>query len=360
MNRLNLKVGLFVLCAIALIIGTTIVLGAGVLLRKTIPAETYIDESVQGLDVGSAVKYRGVQIGTVNRIDFVGNVYDIPPSDPRYIDLGRLVLVQIDLRPETFGGAPLDRVNAGLQQMIDKGLRVRMASQGLTGTAYLEVDYLPPDRFPPIKVSWQPRGYYLPSAPSIISRFSSSAESLIQRLEETDLPGLIDQATRLVVELRATNQQVQALTGGEVIGAIARDAGAAVTALRKLSESGAEDVMAILVDFREAALRISGITGVVSEALNGGELGRALKNTEGLTRDARKAAAELPDMVGLLERTLARIDNLVTSGQRDISVTLENLGVMSENLRELSETAKRYPSQILFGDPPPRTGPERR
>lgn len=360
MNRQNLKVGIFVLIAIALIVGTAVLLGAGAMLRRSIPAETYIDESVQGLDVGSPVKYRGVQIGTVSHIDFVSNVYDVPPSDPRFQQLTRLVLVRIDLRPETFGGAPFDQANEGLQKMIQQGMRIRMASQGLTGTAYLEVDYLPPERYPALDVTWAPRGFYLPSAPSIISRFSSSAEQLIARLGDTDLPGLIEQATQLMVELRQTNRQVQSITSGEALGAVARDVGAAAGSLRKAAEAGTEDFLQVMIDFREAALRLNGITRLVNDALSGGELTRAMRNAEGLTRDARKAAAELPSMVEVLERALSRIDNLVASGQRDISVTLENLGVMSENLRELSENAKRYPSQLLFGDPPPRTTPGER
>ena len=45
-------------------------LGAGNVFKRTVTIETYFDESVQGLDVGSAVKYRGVQIGRVTRIGF--------------------------------------------------------------------------------------------------------------------------------------------------------------------------------------------------------------------------------------------------------------------------------------------------
>ena len=37
---------------------------------------------------------------------------------------------------------------------LDRGFRVRLASQGLTGVAYLEADYLDPERNPPLEIDW--------------------------------------------------------------------------------------------------------------------------------------------------------------------------------------------------------------
>ena len=34
--------------------------------------------------------------------------------------------------------------------------------------------------------------------------------------------------------------------------------------------------------------------------------------------------------------------------------TVENLRQISDNLRMLTDSAKRYPSQVVFGEPPPR------
>ncbi len=38
--------------------------------------ETYLNESVQGLEVGSKVRYRGVVVGEVRRIGFTYNIYE--------------------------------------------------------------------------------------------------------------------------------------------------------------------------------------------------------------------------------------------------------------------------------------------
>ena len=46
--------------------------------------------------------------------------------------------------------------------MITKGLRVRLASQGITGAAFLEADYIDPEKFPPMEIIWEPKTYYVP------------------------------------------------------------------------------------------------------------------------------------------------------------------------------------------------------
>ena len=57
------KLGAFVLVAVGIAVAAIVVLGAGTLFQKRFTVETYMDESIQGLDVGAPVKYRGVRIG---------------------------------------------------------------------------------------------------------------------------------------------------------------------------------------------------------------------------------------------------------------------------------------------------------
>jgi phospholipid/cholesterol/gamma-HCH transport system substrate-binding protein len=38
-------------------------------------------------------------------------------------------------------------------------------------------------------------------------------------------------------------------------------------------------------------------------------------------------------------------------------MTIHNIRITSENLKELTENARKYPSQLLFGKPPPRLEP---
>jgi paraquat-inducible protein B len=268
------KIGTFVLLAFTFIAIGMIALGAGTLFRKSIPMETYFNESVQGLDVGSAVKYRGVQIGRVEEIDFVQSVYKSDPTDIDFLKYSGYIIVRVALDPATFGGRPMSSVRPIIARMAKKGLRVRLASQGLTGTAYLEADYLSPTHYPALEIDWVPTSaIYVPSAPSTINRFAMYAEEVLRKLERTDIDKIGASLDELLITLR---------------------------------KSLDEDISPTFA-----------------------QLSRALQRTEGI----------------------------LASQEQTIEETLGNLRVISENFKDVSRDAKKYPSHILFGKPPPKIEP---
>ena len=61
----------------------------------------------------------------------------------------------------------------------------------------------------------------------------------------------------------------------------------------------------------------------------------------------------LASAIAHMQRTLMRLDRIIGGGESDLSTTLENMRQISENLRDLTENAKRYPSGVLLGEPPP-------
>jgi hypothetical protein len=53
-----------------------------------------------------------------------------------------------------------------------------------------------------------------------------------------------------------------------------------------------------------------------------------------------------------LDRTIQRADALLGDNQYDIRAVVQDLRVTADNLRTLSEIAKRYPPGLLIGGPP--------
>ena len=78
-----------------------------------------------------------------------------------------------------------------------------------------------------------------------------------------------------------------------------------------------------------------------------------------MLRTSTPARCELAHDVESRRIVMTEIQQLVQSSEpAGIGGTLDNVRVMSENLRDLTETLRSYPSLLLLGEPPPETGKE--
>jgi phospholipid/cholesterol/gamma-HCH transport system substrate-binding protein len=338
------KIGLFVISATVLATLTITILGGGTIFQKTTMAETYFEESVQGLDVGSPVSFRGVKIGKIADISLIRREY---ATGVHY------VLVRMALYPDAFPAKKGSSVREGLAAEVEKGLRCRLTVLGLTGTARLEADYLPPESNPPLKIDWQPHYAYIPSVASTITRLNEALDRIMMALEkinipamattfenalgllskvseEFDLKGVRGEAESLLAELRNTNGRLNEILRGKEVESILRNGSAMVTAGRSI----VEDSKMPLQKFQTALLDTS-------------------ESIDGLAKKLTAVSEGLPENLAGLQRTLRRLDGFLVNQQQEIEVILSNIRVISENFREVSENAKQYPSQLIFGTPPP-------
>ena len=119
----HFKLGLFVLFGIIAVVFAAAALGANALRRDTMVYHTYFNESVQGLEIGSPVKYRGVPIGTISAIDMAPDRRHVGVS----LELYTKELKRLGLTTESTGGV------VGTRFTIPDDLRTQLASQGITG-----------------------------------------------------------------------------------------------------------------------------------------------------------------------------------------------------------------------------------
>jgi phospholipid/cholesterol/gamma-HCH transport system substrate-binding protein len=338
------KIGIFVITAVVIGVLGVVVLGAGALFQKKSLVETYIDESVQGLDVGSPVKFRGVPVGRVEEITL---------TSVEYRTRLQYVLVRISISSNMFQFPVNDPSSPTLQRELDRGFRIRMAAQGLTGVAYLEADYLNPERNPPLRIDWRPYYPYIPSARSRITQLSDAVERILRNIEDINIPQItasiekslasmtkladsanLDkigvQVNALLTEVRETNRQVGALVSNPDLKKAIADASATAGRARQIVERAEKPVNQFLADMPQA-----------TEGLN-----RLVKRLDAVAND-------LPQTSGELRQTIQRMNRLIANQQRDIEQTMGNLRAISENMKEITESSKKYPSQTLFGGPPP-------
>lgn len=210
------KIGLFILVGMILLVSGIVMLGAGVFDKDKILFETYFDESVQGLNVGSPVKYRGVQIGSVDEITFVGEEYDL--EDDHAYKYGRYVMIKLAIERDILGNTTEKEINEIMDRFVrEDGLRIRLAYLGVTGLAYLELDFVNPSQIKPLVICWQPQSTYVPSVTNTIARMEDSVNDLINALDSDFFPLLknISEASEnipsLTKELNTTLISVRAI-----------------------------------------------------------------------------------------------------------------------------------------------------
>ncbi len=340
------KIGMFVIAAVLIGVVSIIVLGAGSLFQKTVTIETYFEESVQGLDNGSPLKFRGVGIGNIAEITLVGKEY---PTNRRY------VLIRANLLVDTLRVKSTPLTRADMKDEIEKGLRIRLSFQGLTGSAYLEMDYMDPKLHPPLDIDWEPVHCYIPSTSSTITRISVAVDRIMKNLESIDFKNTAEnfnnslkilsqtldkinigkvgqEAEILLSELRQTNRRVALLLKDPKIESLLPDAAATMAAARRFAEDTQQPVSQLLNTFNDVSDGMAKLA-VKLDALSG-------DTTESVVR---------------LRGILRRLDDLIAERQPDIETALENIRLISENLKEITGNAKKYPSQFLFGEPPPHT-----
>lgn len=335
------KIGAFILSALAIAVVGIVILGGGKWFKATTSWETYFDESVQGLAVGAPIKYRGVQVGTVKEIDFVGNKYRDELSPDDRLRYGRYVVVTGSVTPPIAYMTEEAR-SAARFKSIGTGLRVRLASQGVTGVVFLEVDYLDPQEYPVMEVPWKPTVDYVPSAPSTMTVLGTALHHIARGLEKADIQKVAGDLDALLVDMAAMIQETN------------------LPALKGRTEQMLTEVHHTARQIRRI-VQSPEIRDMIAEAAETVKTTRPMVvDLTHTTNQVRNAAEKLPTALMKLDRSLERIERLVTNNSRNLEETVDNLKSVSSHLREITENARRYPAQVFFGEPPPPAGAMRR
>ena len=327
----SLRVGLLMLLGTACAVGLVLFLGRDKV-ANGVRFETYFRESVQGLDVGAPVKFRGVTLGEVKEIGLVTADYmsaiAIDPAQPE----ARLVVVRWVVDPKRMGRMP------DQQTSVNLGLRARLGSQGITGLAYIELDFVDPKRFPADMVPWTPRDNYLPSMPSTITQVQDAAQALATKLQGIDFE-------RIVHTVQAVLDDVH----GELDGGSTHNALADIAVLARTLRSGTE-----AADLPGLAAEIRALTASLRTTLDSKETRGMIASATQASDRLAVATAKLPALLTALEATTRRAGASAADVQADLVPLLRDARAAVANLRETTETMRRYPASTLLGAPPPR------
>jgi paraquat-inducible protein B len=329
-----LRVGLLIIGGIALLIALIWFLAGGEIAHGTL-FESYFSESVQGLEVGAAVKYRGVTIGRVTGVGLVSAEYggDQPIDIKR--QTYRLVFVRYEVDTRRIGQMP------ATTEAVALGLRARLASQGLTGLSYLELDFVNPAHYPAEAVPWDPKAQYIPSMPSTIAQVQDAAQQLLARLNSVDFDKVVAQLNDLLTDVR-TN-----IASGDVHNMLVQ----ATTTLHTINDSvQAADLPGVTEQIRQ-------MSASLRDTVHGEQMQKLLTDADRAADRFANAAARLPSLIASVQATVQRAGNGTSDVEQGLIPLLRDMQATAQNLREMTDALRRYPAQVFAGPPPHATEP---
>lgn len=282
------RLGVFVLAAIGVLIAIILIFGSGQLFQKSFIVETYLKQSVTGLDTGAAVRFRGVKIGQVTMIGLSGDIYEKDiPFEKR--------LQYVVVRMQIFG----DKLTEDqIEEFVKNNLRARVKSMGITGVNYVEFDFSKGNAdYVPLAYGWKPAEPVIPSLPNQADEIISGLEKFVSTLNHTNIEETQKKFDQLLVNLNT-------LMAGD----------------GKSHEGLVRSVQSLNVIME----RIAKVT------------------------DKEELTILMRELVG----TIVSLRQTVTSIQGDTAATIENLKQTTENLNEFSRIASQSPSSLIWGEPP--------
>lgn len=324
-QKTKLAVGLFMFVGLCIALLAIIWLGLSNYLEKGKLYCIYFEESVQGLEKDSPVKYRGVTIGRVVKIAVA--------PDSKLIE----ALVKIDKEHD-----------------LGKNIVAQLTSAGITGIMFIELDLKEPDeedKSP--ELSFKSDYEVIPSKPSNITEILESIDDLFDQIRQLDLHGI---SGRIKGTLDKLNQAVD---------------DANIKDLSTSLETSLEDISSIVEREKWDKILTSVDDAVVTfknamtKADSGlGKFDNTMDTFENLAVGKEKQLGEAIDNFKLaIDKVNKLLDNgnsVVAGADDSIYILSQSLMKVARNLEEATDNINRisdiiadHPSQLLFGDPPP-------
>lgn len=295
-------VGAFVVVLGSVLVAGLLWLASGGAFQKTLDLYQAIeDESVAGLNLNAPVKYNGVDVGKVRRID-------LDPGNP-----ARVILLFAIER-----GTPIKADTVAV-----------LKTQGLTGIAYVE---LSGGSGPPLSI--------LPGNDYPVIR---TKPSLSARLENV--------MTAVLSKLDSTSNHINALLSADNLAAVQ----SALTDIARIAHTIAarrDSIDAGLISAARSLDNTSRLTAQAGPVLAG--IGRGAASVEKMGNEVAKTSVGTGKTVTAIGANISRFTGETLP---ELERLMGQLGVLADSLRRLSEQTERNPASLLFGQKPVANGP---
>ena len=323
-QKTKFTVGLFLTCGIVFALLIIIWLGMSRFFETGVFYVTYFDESVQGLNVDSPVKYRGVFIGRVQSIG-------VAPDSK---------LIQVVLKIES-------------GQTFDRDIVAQLKSVGITGSMFVELDRKKadePDQSP--KLSFPSEYPILPSRKSEIGELISGINEVLDQIKSLDLQGITDQVNSTLENI---NRKVSQANGKGISDSIE----SSLARIKFILDSQKWNQILDSVD--RGVLAFNDLIIHADKSLD--RMDKTIVRVDGVVIENRQTIkAALDDFKLAMSNANAFLskgstlvsgaDESLTDLMQHMLTVAQNLEKASDNLNQIMELLADQPSQLIFGEPP--------
>lgn len=311
------KVGAFVLIGAGILVLTIALIGSASFFSRPVPMIVYFRDSVNGLVVGSPVKYKGVSIGQVTDISLAW----VKDSEALLIPV-RIEIDQNAFMADGNNGPPLtDPLR--LKQAVDNGLRATLETESLvTGRLYVALDVFSNAGAPKYAGDGK-----LPEIPTQ----ATGLVEFIKNLSKVDLPGMVAQLNEILSKLNTSLGELKVKELND------RLAGVLTTVEALLTSSHLPETVE---SFRQTSDKAREVFVTLEK-----ELAPVGANIHRTADAATTALAELQRTTADLRRVLASESPTMSELHR----TLEETALAARAVRELAGELSRDPSVLIKG-----------
>lgn len=323
-------IGIFATAATVLLIAMVLFFGSTSLLTKSERFILFFDQSVNGLAAGSPVKFRGVPVGSVERIMIrADGQRDGSTAIPVIIKLDRSRLERdLGVSAEAFSPETI-------HESIEQGLMAQLNLESfITGQLFVEFSFEPGK-----KGDWQPHledvnsMLEIPTLGSSLDEITKDVAMLISNFSEMDVPRLNENVNDVLENLSVV------LEGVDSAGMSSSIAGAADEFKALL---GSDEFQETIVAIQDAFKQIN--TTAESFDIEHGPLAETIT----------KWTAKYEETLGSLQALANNAGDVMNSDSDlfyEFENTLRELSRAAQSVRLLVDYLERNPNAILTGRP---------
>jgi paraquat-inducible protein B len=320
------SIGLFIVTGVALGVTGLLLFSTSKLFSKTRDVIVYFDGSLNGLNEGTPVKFRGVTIGAVKRVMVRFNQATNDFAMPVILELEQGLLRE---RMPDFEYTFNDSV---LRDRIQEGLRATLQTESMvTGVLYVGID-VNPNASRPVLHQLKPLYPELPSEPTKTQQLFNNLASLDLKSIETNVNELLTRLDAVVGDLKMANINTGVSNLLASVNRLVTDSG--IT-------NGLAAIRPTLDQYRELGEKLTVRVDPLAENLTHSlaEADRALAQVRGAGENLRSLLA--PD----------------APVRHDLDLVLEQLAGAAQSISTLVELLKQHPNALIAGRQPARKQP---